>query len=160
MINNFDTNFLLKHPEKKYILNANCLALQTFSKFSVETHITFVFFSNSSISNNLKKRKAEAIVQRCSVKKVFLKILHNSLENTSFRPSEKFHHSLANLLICSALSMKIQKISSRIRGVPEIVTVCVWSFRFFDKRRVTLTRSIDPLKMFWKIFSQDFIKVL
>ena len=56
MINNFDTNFLLKHPEKKNILNANCLALQTFSKFSVETHITFVFFSNSSISKNLKKK--------------------------------------------------------------------------------------------------------
>ena len=37
--------------------------------------------------NGLTKRNAEAVVQRCTVKKVFLKISQNSQENTCARVS-------------------------------------------------------------------------
>ena len=71
---------------------------------------------NASISNfislNLVKRVIEAVVRRCSVKKVFLEILQNSPENDCARVSIK-KGTLAQVFSCEFCKISKNTFSDR-----------------------------------------------
>ena len=64
----------------------SCKMCEIFKNIYSEEHLWTTAFAPSSIAN-FENRYPEAVVRRCSVKKVFLKNLKNSQENFIARAS-------------------------------------------------------------------------